>query len=112
MVVGGEEFAFFVVESGDFGSGAAGFFGGDLGEGVDVVSDGVADAFALLGRELVGGVVVFDGGVDCGDAVVGLAAEVGGAPAADKVVVEAAAASAVASEEEAAAAFGAVEAAA
>ena len=35
-VVGGEEFAFFVVEADDFGAGAACFLVGDCGEAVDV----------------------------------------------------------------------------
>jgi hypothetical protein len=86
LVVGGKEFAFFVVEADDFGAGAAGFFAGDLGEPVDVGFDGGAHSFALLVGELDGGVVVFDGGFDCLCAVVGLVAEVGGAAAADGVV--------------------------
>ena len=48
VVVGGEEFALFVVEPGDLGAGAAGFFGGSLRERVEVVGDGGADPVALF----------------------------------------------------------------
>jgi len=56
-VVGGEQLAFLVVESGNLGAGSGGLLVGECGEVCDVSLDGGADALLLLVVELNGGIV-------------------------------------------------------